>query len=242
MSRVNLLESPKLKNPIMVVGLPGIANIGKVSVEYLINKLKGKLFAELYSEHLPEWIVLENGTLKTLKINFFHSRPQGLGRDIIFLTADAQANAPLGQYVLTGEILEMAKKFGVEMVAAMAAYVVPPRERWSGVVGAASDFRSKKMLEVHGIRLLDGGTIVGMNGLLPAMAPMYGMGGFCLLGTTKGGAIDINASRAVLSALSSILDIEVDLDEIIQYSDPAKLRSLVSTVGPTSEEELGYIR
>jgi len=240
MTRINLISSPKLKNPVMIVGLPGIGNIGKVAVEYLIHKLNAKPLAELYSEYLPEWTLLEEGTLKTLKISFFHSKLPRAGRDVVALTADAQANAPLGQYVLTGEILEMAKKLGVEMVGAMAAYVVPPKERWFGVVGAASDPQSRKMLEDNGVKLLDGGTIVGMNGLLPAFAPLYGMGGFCLLGTTKGGIIDINAARAVLSTLTAIFGFELDMEELTQYSDFARIRSLTPTLGV--EEEPGYIR
>ncbi|MEM2874752.1 MAG: PAC2 family protein [Candidatus Hadarchaeales archaeon] len=242
MTRINLVSTPRLKNSLMVVGLPGIGNIGKVSVEYLIYKLKGKLFAEMYSEHLPEWTVLEDGRLKSLKINFYHARPPGADMDMVMLTADAQASAPVGQYVLTGEILEMARKFGIETVGAMAAYVVPPRERWSGVVGAASDSKWRKTLETHGIRLLDGGTIVGMNGLLPAMAPLYGMGGFCLLGATRGEIVDIRASRAVLTSLCEMLGFELDMEELTQYSDVGRLRALIPPPGAGPEEEPGYIR
>lgn len=242
MTRTNLISSPKLKNPVMMVGLPGIGNIGKISVEYLIYKLGGKLFAEMYSEHLPEWTVLEDGRLKTLKIGFYHAGVPGTEMDMVMVTADAQASAPLGQYVLTGEILELARKLGVQTVGAMAAYVVPPRERWSGVVGAASDPKTRKMLEAHGVRLLDGGTIVGMNGLIPAMAPLYGMGGFCLLGTTKGEIIDIRASRAVLNSLCAMLGFEMDMDELNRYSDLGRLRSLITPPGAGLEEEPGYIR
>ncbi|MEM2878020.1 MAG: PAC2 family protein [Candidatus Hadarchaeales archaeon] len=242
MTEIKVISRPKLKNPVMLAGLPGIGNIGKVSVEYLIYKLGGKVFAELYSEYMPEWTVLENGVLRTLKINFSYARPKGSERDIIFITSDAQANAPLGQYVVTGEVLDFAKKMGVDTVGAMAAYVVPAKGQYARVVGAASDPETKKMLERSGVRLLDGGTIVGMNGLLPALAPMYGMKGFCLLGTTKGEIIDINASKAVLTVLSSMLNFELDVSELIQYSDLSKLTMQIPKQAAAPEEELGYIR
>lgn len=58
---LNYLEKPKLKEPIIIAGLPGIAHIGKLAVEYLVHELKARKFAELYSEHFPEWVVREDG-------------------------------------------------------------------------------------------------------------------------------------------------------------------------------------
>ena len=43
----------KLKNPVMVTGLPGIGLIGQVAAKYLIKKLKGEKIAEIYSPHFP---------------------------------------------------------------------------------------------------------------------------------------------------------------------------------------------
>ena len=35
-------KKPKLNNPIFVEGLPGIGNVGKVAVDFLIDELKAK--------------------------------------------------------------------------------------------------------------------------------------------------------------------------------------------------------
>lgn len=223
--------------------MPGIANIGKLSVEYLINKLKAAKFAELYSEYFPEWAIQEDGALKTLKMDFFHARPKGSKKDLILATADAQAATPSGQYMLTGEVLDFAEKRGVETVATMAAYVVSPNESKVGVVGAASDSKTTKLLDDHGVVLLDGGMVVGMNGLLPALAAERGMKGFCLLGVTKGGLLDVRASEAVLRALNSILGLNMDLEELKNHAvNFPKLRSHLPKLPGVWEEEPSYIR
>jgi hypothetical protein len=244
MTRFNYLDRPKLKRPVLVAGLPGIANIGKLAAEYLVYKLKAEKFVELYSEHFPEWVIQEDGALKTLKMDFFHARPAGLKHDLILATADAQAATPVGQYVLTGEILDFAEKQGVETVGTMAAYVISPNETIDGtVVGAASQPEMTKLLKKHGVKLLDGGMIVGMNGLLPALAPVQGMRGFCLLGTTKGGMLDVRASEAVLRALSSMLGFNVDLRELHQHAATLpKFKFPALRLPKGLEDEPSYIR
>ncbi|MEM7826591.1 MAG: PAC2 family protein, partial [Candidatus Aenigmatarchaeota archaeon] len=53
------LEKPKLKNPIFVEGLPGIGNVGRIACGYLIEELKAKKFAELYSSHFMPFVLLQ---------------------------------------------------------------------------------------------------------------------------------------------------------------------------------------
>ena len=243
MSRFNYLSRSKLKRPILIAGFPGIANIGKLAVEYLVHRLKATRFAELYSEYFPEWIIQEGDTLKTLKMDFFKARPSPLKHDLLLVTSDAQAATPLGQYVLTGEILDFAKKHGTEIVATMAAYVISQNEPISKkVVGAASHSELNRLLEEHGVSLINGGMIVGMNGLLPALAATRGMKGFCLLGTTKGGLLDVEASEAILRALQSVLGFGVDLEELHQHAlyFPKLKPMFKSSKG--FEDELSYVR
>jgi len=243
MSRFNYLCRPRLKRPVLIAGLPGIANIGKLAAEYLIHKLRTTKFAELYSEHFPEWAIQENGTLKTIKMDFFRARPSKLKHDLILATADAQAATPVGQYVLTGEILDFAKKHGVEFVVTMAAYVLSQNEPLNRtVVGAASDSELSKLLKDNGVSLLDGGMIVGMNGLLPALAASRGMRGFCVLGTTKGGLLDARASEAILRALQSMFGFDIDLRELHQHALSLPRLKPSALKLPSFEEEPSYIR
>ena len=36
MTAIKVLDRPKLTNPLLVVGLPGVGNIGRVAVGYLV--------------------------------------------------------------------------------------------------------------------------------------------------------------------------------------------------------------
>ncbi|MBC7219189.1 MAG: PAC2 family protein [Hadesarchaea archaeon] len=245
-TRLKRISRPKLKHPIMVAGLPGIANVGKLALEYLLQKLSAEKFLELYSEHFPEWVIQEEGRVSPLKVDFFHCRPGGMKQDMILVTSDAQAATPLGQYSLTGELLDVAVRHGVKLVGTMAAYVVSPEERRSyRVVGAATDADLAKVLSECGVKLLNSGVIVGMNGMLPVMATRRGLRGFCLLGVTEGGVLDAGASAAVLKSLAAVLNFKLELKDLEQQA--RKLARLtppapIPETGGLAEEEPSYIR
>ncbi len=245
-ARLRYLKHPKLKQPILVVGLPGIGNIGKLAAEYLIHKLSAARFLEVYSEHFPEWATQDGGQLTPLKVDFYHCRPPGMKNDMVLMSADAQAATPLGQYALTGELLEVANHLGIKLIGALAAYVVSPEDNSDlVVVGGASDAPLAKLLSEKGVKLLKGGAIVGMNGMLPSMASRQGMRGFCLLGVTEGAMLDATAAAAVLKSLSAIIGFKLDIKDLEQQA--AKLTKLNPPVAAPEvinnvEDEPTYIR
>ncbi|MCK5342374.1 MAG: PAC2 family protein, partial [Candidatus Heimdallarchaeota archaeon] len=44
---------PKLTQPLLIEGLPGIGNVGKLAVEHLIDSIKATKFAEFYCKDFP---------------------------------------------------------------------------------------------------------------------------------------------------------------------------------------------
>jgi proteasome assembly chaperone (PAC2) family protein len=45
---VSLQKKPKLKNPVLIEGLPGIGFVANIAALHLIRELKANLFAESY--------------------------------------------------------------------------------------------------------------------------------------------------------------------------------------------------
>ncbi|MEM3402029.1 MAG: PAC2 family protein [Candidatus Hadarchaeales archaeon] len=231
---------PSMKQPVMLAGLPGIANVGKLAIDYLIYQLKAKKFLSYYSEHFPEWALPEAGDVRMMKLEFYHARPQKVKKDFILVSADAQAATPRGQYVLAGELLDLAEEYGVKIVGTMAAYVLSPDERKQvDVVGAATTPELVKKMEKNGIGILQGGVVIGMNGLLPALASLRGIDGFCLLGVTEGGLLDPVASANVLKALGLMMDLSIDVGELLEQARPFPSR--FPALPQPREEEPSYI-
>ena len=58
-SEIKSIEKPKLNNPVLIEGLPGIAYIGRNVAGYLIDELGAKKFGELYSSYFPPIVLLD---------------------------------------------------------------------------------------------------------------------------------------------------------------------------------------
>ena len=57
----------KLKNPILICGLPDSGFVGKIASYHFAKGIGAEKFADVYSSHLPaQTIVNENGTIEPL--------------------------------------------------------------------------------------------------------------------------------------------------------------------------------
>jgi uncharacterized protein (TIGR00162 family) len=221
MTVIKIFERPKLTRPILIEGLPGIGNIGRVSVDYLIQQLNAKLFAELYSEHFFPFVVLkEKWHVELLKNKFYYWKGQKAGqRDIIFLTGDCQSLSPNGHYDVCEKIIEFAAQLGVKDIITVGGLATGEFEEKPKVFGAAT---SKDVMEKYknfGIEFKVGekvGYIVGAAGLLIGLGVYRNINGLCILGQTSGFPIvtDPKAAEVVLGILSKILNIKIDMSKL----------------------------
>ncbi len=243
-SDLNYLKEVELKNPIAVAGLPGIALVGKLSIDYLIEELDAEKFGELESDKFPGWAIRENGLVRDLKIYFYHAKIKGFDRDIVLLTGDAQASSSQGQYELSYEILEALSGEGVETLITMAAFLESDGKE-SSVVGAATDLETAEKIKENDVGLLNSGRIVGMNGLLVSLGVENDMNGFCLLGTTESKDTDPEAAKNVLSRFSEIYDLSLDLSNFDEKApDLPKFKPPEIKMPSVSggEKDISYIR
>ena len=140
----------KLKNPVLLTGLPGIGLIGRTVVMYLIDNLKGEHIADMYSPHFPhEAIMGEDGRLYLLSNSFYRIKLKN--RDIIGIVGDVQPATTVGQYEVAGKILDYAEKLGVKEIITIGGYSVGKivkNGRIFGVANALFPIKSMKKLGV----------------------------------------------------------------------------------------------
>ncbi len=210
-------EKPKLNNPVLVVGLPGIGNVGRVAVGYLIHELKAKKFADLYSPYFFHFVMIHNDLVHVLRNEFYYHK--GKERDLIFLIGDCQTYDPKGHYEIVGKILEFVKGLGCKEIITIGGFGTGKMIEQPNVLGTVTDTKMIKDYEKYGISFkISGqvGTIVGASGLLVGLSKLYNVKGLCLLGETSGFPIvtDPKAAEAVLKILQKILDVKVDMSKL----------------------------
>jgi len=116
-------ERPKLRSPVLIEGLPGVGNVGKLAAEHLVDQLKAVKFIEMYSKHFPPQVLVnDSGTIRLVSNEFFYIKRPEAENDIVVLVGDYQGLTPEGQYELSDRILTIAKELGVGMIFTLGGY------------------------------------------------------------------------------------------------------------------------
>lgn len=208
-------EKTRLENALMLVGLPGIGLVSKMAVDHLTRVLDAEKIALINSPHFPNQVLaLKNGHLRAFSIKFYRKKLNG--KNLVLVRGDLQPLTVEGQYEVSGKILELAREFGVSTVIAMAGYATNAKtEKKPAIYYSATSAELAKKLRALGAktpaRVVP---VVGMSGLVPALARVYGMQGACLLVETPGTVIDARGAKVLLELLEKLLGRKIDVKEL----------------------------
>jgi uncharacterized protein len=216
-TKIVVEKKPKLRNPICLVGLPGIGNIGRIAVGYMVHQLKAKKFAELYSPYFFPFVMIHNNMIHTLRNEFYYCSVGD--RDVILLIGDCQTYDPKGHYEIVGSILEFLNGLGCKEIVTIGGFGTGKVSEEPKVFGAATTQDVIQNYKKYGINFEISdqiGTIVGASGLLVGLAKAYDMDGMVLLGETTGFPIitDPTAAEAVLKVIEKVLKTKIDLTKL----------------------------
>jgi uncharacterized protein (TIGR00162 family) len=207
---------PKLNNPVLIEGLPGIGNVGKLAVEHLIDSVKATKFAEIYSKDFPPQVFINtDGTIELVKNEFYYWKAKKKNqRDLILLTGDYQGLSSHGQYDLVEKILDIAEESGVKELFTLGGYGLGHEIQSPKVLCATTDKHLVKTMKKYGAvfkKNEPGGGIVGASGLLLGLGQLRGFQGTCFMGETPGYLVDPKSAKAVLNILIKITNVDVNL-------------------------------
>ncbi len=216
MDKTTIIEKKqgKLRNPVMVTGLPGIGLVGQVAAKYMIKKMKGEKIADIYSPHFPHQVLMsKKGGVRLLKNSIY--KVKGKKRDLLVVIGDVQAVSSVGQYEVADRILHYCSEKGVSLVITIGGYSTGKVAKERRVFGSANNKRLMKEFKEKGIIFGETrGSIVGVAGLLPGLARLRRMDGICIMGETHGNYVDHTSAKNVIDRLSVLLGFEISLSEL----------------------------
>lgn len=205
-------ETPELKNPVLIEGLPGMGMVGRITTRFLIKELAAKRFAELYSPHFPYYVLVnKKGSVRLLRVEFFFWKNTTGESDLIFLTGDSQAQTIEGQYDVADKILEFAAKLKVKAIVTIGGYRKEADEAPKVVAVSTAQNLLEKAAQGNAVASPAGNPIVGTAGLLLGLAKFRKIDALCLLGETRGYLRDPVAAKGVLQVLQKMLKLQIDL-------------------------------
>ncbi|MBS7287263.1 MAG: PAC2 family protein [Candidatus Freyarchaeota archaeon] len=225
-----------VKGAVCVQGMPGIANVGKAVVEFLIEYNNAKRVFQIHFSDFPSHVSVDDaGHVNALKSEVYFYRDERAGGDFFLLTGDAQPTSNIGVNVLSKYIANLLHELNVKLVVSLGAM---PTEKLSAkprVFAAVTSIELlKKYGNLPGVEVLREGVVIGMNGLVPCIASsLYGINGLILLSETLGiFEKDARASYTLAKILRDSFKLNINLEEF---------KSKIGLTNGQDGEHLGYL-
>ncbi|TFG09144.1 MAG: hypothetical protein EU539_00475 [Promethearchaeota archaeon] len=214
------LDLNQINDPVVLIGWPGIALIGKLAVSSIKDSIEAELFLEIEFFDFPAKSTVEDGVLEipTAKLYYKSREPN----DFFILTANFQPQNPEGVFEFTKKFCEEMDNITagkIKMYVSTGALVSDKASQEPKVHVCSTDKSLiDSFLELENTTVMEGGIIAGANGILPAWAGSKGHApGVCLLAETiplPMMNLDPRASKALVTCLKTYFEIDISFDEL----------------------------
>jgi len=214
-----LSKAPPMKAPILVEGLPGIGNVGKVAVDFIIDEIRAKKIAEFTSYSLPNSVfVNEENLVEMPAITLYYKKVNN--RDVLLLGGDIQPVDYVSCYTFSDLVLDIFQRYkGKEIVTlggiALRSIPKAPRVFCTGNNKDAVQGYLKGTgvsNELYGLV----GPINGVSGVLLGLAARRQISAVSLLAETYGHPLylGVAGAREIIRVLDKKLKLNLDLDSL----------------------------
>lgn len=204
------LSKEDFVNPLCILGMPGIADVGKFALDSLIGQLDGKNLMDIIFDDYPAGAIVDDSMLSAPKAEILYWKDPKEARDIMLITADAQSLTPKGIYRISNFITEIIYEYGIKLIIALGAYPVSARKIISKIPIVYASSTNRELLQNYlqeGIcQKIQKGVIIGANGLIPTLAKArFNIDGLVFLAETDNVAL-INEDITDLKASITLLE------------------------------------
>ena len=246
-------SKPTLTDPVLIAGLPGIGNVSKLAIDFLVDKLAPELVLEITSTSFPPAVFIDDDDVIDLpSIKLYALKRAGKQdasnsgaakqdsprpkQDLLLLTGDVQPADEQASFELAKKIASAAIELGCKQIITLGGVGRPQPPGKLKIYCAASstealtEFKARvKKFKLHRCDSIS--NIMGLAGLLIGEAKAQGISGVTLLIDTFGHPMHfgLEESKHILELLKSLFDLSVkpaELDEDI--ADDKKERAAVA--------------
>lgn len=212
-----VVDIKSIKKPILIEGLPGIGNVGKIAIDFIIENKKAKKIYDLFSYDFPHSVFIRDDNLVELpKLEIYHLKHKN--QDLLFLAGDVQPMSERSSYEFCETVLDIFYELdGKEVVTTggIGLGKVPQKPR---VFCTANDKKIIKAFKDKNPKLNDKtygvvGPLIGATGLLVGMSKKPAI---ALLAETFAHPMYLGmaGARGILEILNSYFDFKLDLKNI----------------------------
>lgn len=236
---IRIKEDVQLNNPIFIVGLPGVGHVGKLVAEHLIEELNAEKILEIYSQHFPPQVLVdENSETHLVNNEMYVCKTEK--HDILALIGDHQSSSTEGHYKLCTLYLDIAREFGVQRIYTLGGFPTGQLTYSEEVLGAVNNPEMIEELKEYGVIFKEnepGGGIVGASGLLLGMSKLEKIDAACLMGLTSGYLVDPKSAQSLLKVICKIFELNIDVGPLEERAK--EMEKIVARLKEVEQQQKG---
>ena len=218
MFKIKELSKKPIKNPVLIGGLPGMGNVGKIAVDFMVDQFDAKKLLEINSYTFPHAVFVNEENLVELPtIQVFHKKVKD--KDFLFMAGDVQPINEKDCYEFCDLVLDVFEKYKVKEIVTLGGVGLQQPPKDPKVYCTANSKQQLVSLKKFGANPnLYGivGPIIGVSGLLVGMAKERKIEASALLAETFGHPtyLGIMGAKALLKVISKKYNLSLDLSPL----------------------------
>lgn len=247
------VKNRKFTDTVLIEGLPGIANVGKIAVDFLVDEVKAKKLCTFTSNYLPQTVFInEKGLIELSKIEMYYKR-QKKGPDLIFLSGDIQPTNEVACHTLVKTIIDLVPILNIQEIYTTGGIGLQNVPDKPTVYATTNNVDLQKRLskkqykintKIYGVV----GPVMGVTGVLVARSPVPAA---ALLAETFGHQmyLGVKGAKAIVTSLGKIVGAKfnikhlgkevVDFENEVMQKTKELLQETVAGAKPVDNHYIG---
>ena len=235
--KVTIHRKGKARKAVLVEGMPGIGNVGKITADLLVEQLKAVKAASFHSHCLPNSVfVKEDNTVEMPKIEMHYAKKNG--QEFYFLVGDVQPMKEEDSHRFAEAVLGTAKKLGCTEVIALGGIGLSEMPEDSKVYCTGNDkAQIMSFVKLGANNKLYGvvGPIMGITGLTLGLGKDYGLKCIALLAETYAAPmhVGLREAKGIIRIIGKKYKLGINLGDV--EKDIKKFENELKTVSKQQE-------
>jgi uncharacterized protein (TIGR00162 family) len=214
-------KKPVLRSPILIEGLPGIGNVGKIALDFVIDNIGAKKIGEFHSYGFPHSVFVNEDNIVELPSIEVYAKQYKKGKnDLLLLAGDVQPLDEESCYQFSDTVLDMAQELGCSEIVTLGGIALKQVPKDPQIFLTGNDKKIIKEYQ-HSTKLnnkLYGivGPIVGVSGVLLGLAARRKIKAVSLLAETYGHPLylGIGGAKEIIKVLNNKLSLNLKMKQL----------------------------
>ena len=223
---------------ILIAGLPGIGNVGKIVADFLVDQLKAVKVCEFYSYSMPHSVfVREDNLVQMPMIELYFAERDG--RKLLLLTGDSQPVDEQGCYSFCEKLLDILQEKKCREIITLGGIGLNSIPKSPKIYITGNDVQLieeyKKGTSMNSSVFGVVGPIIGVSGLLVGLSKRRELKSVSILAETFGHPmfLGLKSAREILDVLNAKLNLAINTKNLDKEIKDFESKMKIS-------EELGF--